>query len=498
MEFPVLNSLPAGDMPDLSISEKLVVLNKSIGMSKNVILGRDKEKGLLTDWLILLGKVVEKSTPNFRNANIWLDVNKPKVIFIAGRRGTGKSYDLGVIAEGLISTKSKIAVKDSKISGIFFDIQNIFWSMMFEPSESDSDEKKQLEELEKWGLDRSSFDIKVFAPRGSRDNLPNFREFSIKPSDLNDDDWCQLFGYEKYSQPSGQLIASAYRKVTQEGYSEVPSKEDYSIDDIINCIEGDPDINSETRGFNLNVRRAVSQKFSEANGWCIFSDHGTELTELYAPDTFSVILLKDLDISTQVLVIGLITKKVYEARSRANTIEKQYRKLNNSKDPKYKEILKGLDAKRKQLNFPPCWLFLDEAHVICPSDHPTTAKEHLIQYVKLGRDKGLSLVFATQQPSAVDSRLISQRDIIIAHTLGISQDIVTAENQMGCDIPSEINIDNTNFSSYILQRLIRSLKRGEAVFADDEVNRIFIGKIRPRISSHGGADETMEKYLSND
>ena len=35
----------------------------------------------------------------------------------------------------------------------------------------------------------------------------------------------------------------------------------------------------------------------------------------------------------------------------------------------------------------------------------------LVDYVKRGRDAGLSLIFATQQPSAVNSKLMSQVDI---------------------------------------------------------------------------------------
>ena len=69
------------------------------------------------------------------------------------------------------------------------------------------------------------------------------------------------------------------------------------------------------------------------------------------------------------------------------------------------------------------WLIVDEAHVLVPSGAQTAATDPVIDYVKRGRDAGLSLLFATQQPSAVDSRLMSQVDLTLTHTLGFEVDI---------------------------------------------------------------------------
>ena len=41
------------------------------------------------------------------------------------------------------------------------------------------------------------------------------------------------------------------------------------------------------------------------------------------------------------------------------------------------------------------------AHVVAPKDQNSPARDALIEYVKRGRDAGLSLVMATQQPSAI-------------------------------------------------------------------------------------------------
>ena len=45
------------------------------------------------------------------------------------------------------------------------------------------------------------------------------------------------------------------------------------------------------------------------------------------------------------------------------------------------------------------------------------SKEALIQWVKEGRQPGLSLVVASQQPAALDMEVLSQCDVIISHAL---------------------------------------------------------------------------------
>ena len=55
-----------------------------------------------TSALILLGKCIEQArVSNKFDSNVWLDIHTPHVVFVCGRRGTGKSYDLGILAEGL-------------------------------------------------------------------------------------------------------------------------------------------------------------------------------------------------------------------------------------------------------------------------------------------------------------------------------------------------------------------------------------------------------------
>ena len=100
-------------------------------MPYDIIIGRDdadkkrfKEKGL-----IYLGKGYVKMGNYTSLSNlIWMDVARSHVILVAGKRGSGKSYTIGVIAEEL-SDLSKEAKEN--IASLIFDTMGIFWTMKF-------------------------------------------------------------------------------------------------------------------------------------------------------------------------------------------------------------------------------------------------------------------------------------------------------------------------------------------------------------------------------
>ncbi len=134
------------------------------------------------------------------------------------------------------------------------------------------------------------------------------------------------------------------------------------------------------------------------------------------------------------------------------------------------------------------WLFLDEAHVVVPAGEETAATAPVIDYVKRGRDAGLSMVFATQQPSAVDPRLMSQVDTTFIHFLGFEMDLQAAVARMPTrasftyDIGSSRGIDIPN--------VLRALDPGECLVADAASGRAFAAQIRPRVTAHGGNTPT--------
>ena len=521
MELPSFPSLPRADVRKFRITDPLYIASLTTKYGRHILLGREKNE-IDPRWLIYLGKVIEISSPNYSNSDVWLDVNKPHVVFIVGRRGQGKSYDLGIILEGLAATiDNGISAKEAKVSAILFDTMNQFWTVLFKPSESDAEEKHQLQLLRKWGMSPQNIDVQVFVPKGAEKTLPLFKEIGIVPSELNHLDWCNLFGFDPYADLGGQLLSAAFRKVSVEGYTtvkggKITAKSDYSIGDLIYCIENDREILSELRGFKRDTRRAVIQRLKEATAWGLFQEKGTEISEIYKPATVSIMMLGDLDDKTKALVTGLILRKVYDRRTSVREAEEKFIRLIGKREELTKKIetvsekekpalsseIKKLDDQIRTLRQflktyegPPCWVLLDEAHVMCPADHSTSAKEVLIKFAKRGRDKGLSLTLATQQPSAVDIQLISQKDIMIVHQLGIEADRRAARLRIGTFIPNEIHSGATKIETNVFDVMISSLERGEALIADDEASRVFLAKIRPRISAHGGKEATLERIM---
>jgi hypothetical protein len=92
-------------------------------------------------------------------------------------------------------------------------------------------------------------------------------------------------------------------------------------------------------------------------------------------------------------------------------------------------------------------------------------------------DNRVSLVVASQQPSAIDSEVIAQCDVIIAQKLTNRADI------------NAVNALSQDYMGGELKTYIRKLKRrGEAVLVDDEQERVVMAQIRPRKSYHGGGE----------
>ncbi|MCD6434580.1 MAG: hypothetical protein J7L14_03135, partial [Candidatus Diapherotrites archaeon] len=108
------------------------------------------------------------------------------------------------------------------------------------------------------------------------------------------------------------------------------------------------------------------------------------------------------------------------------------------------------------------------------------ASNALIEYVKQGRQPGCSLVFATQQPSAIDTKVLSQLDIIIAHKLVFDDDIKAVFKRTPTIIPKK----------YKQSSFIKTLPVGTAIVGDrrEETSRAFVIEIRPRMSQHEGRE----------
>ncbi|MFH1256994.1 MAG: helicase HerA-like domain-containing protein [Candidatus Diapherotrites archaeon] len=418
-------------------------------------------------------EVFDISVPEFHN-------------FVANDIIVHNSYILGVIAE-------EIAKHNPNIGAVVIDPVGVFWSMKF-PNK----EEKELQILSEWGLQANGLDnLKVFIPEGMKSETPKNTydgTFSIPPSLLTPDDWCLTYGIERFS-PTGLLLDKVIKKVghghkTLDGKYVKGKDKAFGLNDLINCLEFDAELNSREKGYKQDSIRALTTRFEAAKTWGIFSDRGTPLAELSREGQLTVIDTSFLEDNVTALVIGILARRILAAR-----------KITTRKEAASQFKSEGGMKEILELEIPPTWLFIDEAHTLMPSgNQKTAATDSLVEYVKQGRRPGCSLVAATQQPSAIDTKVLSQLDILIAHKLIFDDDIKAVFKRAPTIVPSRYKKGN----------FIKTLPVGTALVADrsEETSRAFIMKIRPRMSQHEGREaeatdrditlkpEQVEKFAS--
>ena len=88
-------------------------------------------------------------------------------------------------------------------------------------------------------------------------------------------------------------------------------------------------------------------------------------------------------------------------------------------------VEKGVDYLniQEKRDMPMVWLFLDEGHEFLPMHGKTAATDALIQILREGRQPGLSMVIATQQPGVIHRDAMTQSDVVIAHRVTAKPDI---------------------------------------------------------------------------
>jgi uncharacterized protein len=403
---------------------------------------------------VLLGKhYVRMGETESLSNSVYLDVNHSHVVFICGKRGSGKSFSLGVIAEGMVNLPAE---QKKKLAPVIIDTMGIFWTMKY-PNRKD----KAL--LQEWGLSGSGLDVVIFTPTGfynayKERGIPTDHPFSIKPSELSAADWCLAFDIA-LTEPVGSLIERAIYDLQQ-------AEREYSLDDIITQLTKKNDA--------LSI--AAQNRFENAKQWGLFDTRGTPLHDLINPGQITI-----LDVScyagtggswnVRSLVIGLVAQKLFLDRMRSRKDE-EYATLQ-------KEVLFTRPADTEQE--PLVWLLIDEAHEFLPREGRTAASDSLITILREGRQPGISLVLATQQPGKIHTDVMTQSDVIISHRITAKLDT----DALGTLTQSYMRGD--------LDKFLNELPRvkGAAVVLDDSNEKIFPIRVRPRQTWHGGADPEL-------
>lgn len=442
-----------------------------------------------------LGKIAEYQ---MMRKNVWLDCEGAHAVYVMGKRRSGKTYTLGVIVEGLVSN-NWIKQGDKKQAIVLLDTMNVFITMPHNSEEIYGKENKQVQEIERWGLKSENFNIILFYPKGTQPPPEgNIREIAIKPSDLTAEDWASLFEVDTYSDPIGQLISEIYEKVAIEGYTDnngtfITPCSSYSIDNLVSCISNCPEMSR----YESRTIEAVRRRLNAVKRLPVFSTTGTDIKEIFASGQISVLLLRDIDQNLRSLLVGILVKKIMQLRS----ISERYEKLASIQISRYNSIKekderKANDAYEKYTQYineinkglPRGWIVIDEAHNYMPAKGIVPSREPLKKYVNEGRNLGLSIVVATQNPSALDPAIRRNADVLIIHSISMRDDVATAEGMVNTWVPDSFTFGREKILSRVFEQLVRSLPLGYAIVSNDRMNRIFVAKIRPRLTVHGGIE----------
>ena len=142
-------------------------------MAYDIVLGRSRKDYLQLgiDASAILGKhYVTMGKTTSLASNIYMDVNTSHVVLVCGKRGSGKTYTMGVMAEAVLNLPQ--SVKDN-IGMIFFDTMGVYWTTKY-PN------YKQAKELESWELSPEGYDkgSRPLPPAISYCPLPSRRQTS--------------------------------------------------------------------------------------------------------------------------------------------------------------------------------------------------------------------------------------------------------------------------------------------------------------------------------
>ncbi|MCX6799028.1 MAG: ATP-binding protein [Candidatus Diapherotrites archaeon] len=429
---------------------------EEFGIKENVVGRSLKElEKYGTEGTGYFGKVLMSSGERpVLGSKVLIDLTSPHLILICGKRGYGKSFSMAVLLEEMARLPLSIR---QRISVIAIDTAGIFWSIKV-PN------KENVQELAEWDLKPQGTEISVLVPRGRLEfykskGLPVDGAFTIKASELESEEWLALFRMN-WNQAEGVLLSRIVEEVREKLGTF------YGIEDLITAVKQDPEAEKVAKS-------ALVNKLLFALRWGLIDKEGTKIKDIVKPGKITVI-----DVSayrqtigmegTKDIIVALLGKKLFEERM-------LYRK---------EEEIKLVKGEKRESVMPIVWMFIDEAHMFMPKDEDNIALKVLLEWVRVGRQPGLSLVLATQRPEKLHPDAISQCDLFISHRMTSQPDIAAVSALR----PSYMH---QGFDKYYSEM---PKSQGYALIIDDNTEKIWMIKVRPRFSWDAGV--TASAFLT--
>jgi len=467
MAFPLWKTKPPLDAPNAGIW---------IGPA-----GRSAKDGM---WLGSLAELGPAKMPQ-----VWLSTAKEQVVAVVGKRGSGKSFTLGVIAEGLAlaSASPHVSRQVRKRATLLFDPLDVYWTTRLPVTPSTNEEAhRHFEMAESSNLAQLHFNVEAWVPGTSnrRSTDPSwFGTLQLPVPLLGLEEWEVLLGVSVMSEPIGQALADALALV-RTGYHQsgkhIPGSTIFDIPRLIDAVQA----GTLASTYHAESLRALRQRLSSLHATGLFHEGGSSIEQLLAPGRLTVLLLGRLPQSYRAAVVAVVTRMLTDSRSEVAFAEKRL-----ALDP-------GLtDEDRQHLEavisggVPRTVVALDEAQTFLAPGLSSPAREVFVRLVKEGRNLGLSAVLATQQPSAIDQRILSQVETFISHQLVTTADIRAVQDNLKSSLPDSIEFGKQEMD---VASLLRTIGPGQCFVSSADMNtqvrRSFVMNVRPRATVHGGIE----------
>jgi len=214
------------------------------------------------------------------NSDVHIDASKSRAVAICGKRGSGKSYTMGVLIEELF--------REGNVVTLIVDPMGIFHTMSLPNYE-------QERTLWDWGESPDGISVKVLVPGdpiiryGDREIVERleergvvFEQLRLNPSDISPEAWCELFDFN-INEPLGIALYKAIR-ICHKKYGD-----DFFISHIIDTIELDSRASPKTVDALIN-------RLDTAREWGFFEDaRYREVWELLDPHSVNILDLSTVD-----------------------------------------------------------------------------------------------------------------------------------------------------------------------------------------------------------
>lgn len=438
---------------------------------ENIVVGRDQDdlakfgdKGTAFIGMHIVGEGEESKLTNA----VLMDVVKPHVVLVVGKRGTGKSYSGAVIAEEMALLPKEIR---ENLSVLMIDTMGIFWSMK-SPNEKgrgilrdwkrpelrdDAASQQGKKILEPMGMPAKLFVPKAYVNSYKDSGVDVDCALTLPCGELSAADWIVTFGFISIDS-HGIAIERAIKQCKLKYGGK------YDLPDIIKALEAD-------KRTEPLVKEALINRFEAAQEWGLFEKEGTPISSLFQSGTVSVIDVSHYmrvsgGWSVRSLLVGLLARRIFMER------------LASRKSEEF-ETMTG----EKKKKIPMVWIMIDEAHQFVGNAETTAATDPLLTLIKEGREPGISVLLITQRPGRLHEDVLAQSDLIISHRLTSRADLEALRSIM---------------QTYMLEDIhdyINTLPRnkGSAIILDDNSEKIFSVQIRPRLSWHAGGSPSAIK-----